>query len=98
MGRWGDGAMYYEVDAMTAITRYASAATASIALAAACALAPAQSCSARERPLLNGMVISSSGLSLAGIPIEAHRANSNITVVVYTDARGEYSFPDWSDV
>jgi streptogramin lyase len=90
--------MYYEVDAMTAITRYISAATASIALAAACALAPAQSCSARERPLLNGTVISSSGMSVAGIPVEAHRANSNVTVVVYTDARGEYSFPDWSDV
>jgi virginiamycin B lyase len=83
---------------MTAKTRYAAAATASIALAAACALVPAQSCIAGGRLLLDGTVMSSAGTPLAGIPVEAHRANSNITVVVYSNVRGEYSFPDWSDV
>lgn len=83
---------------MTAKTRYAAAATASIALAAACALVPAQSCIAGGRLLLEGTVMSSAGMPLAGIPVEAHRANSNITVVVYSNVRGEYSFPDWSDV
>jgi streptogramin lyase len=71
---------------------------AGIALAAACTSVPAQSRSAHARPLLDGAVTSSSGEPLAGIPVKAHRANSNITVAVYTDTRGEYSFPDWSDV
>jgi streptogramin lyase len=35
---------------------------------------------------------------LAGIPIKAHRDNSPITVAVYTDVKGEYSFPSWSDL
>jgi virginiamycin B lyase len=83
---------------MMVIIRNTGAAAASIALAVACALAPAQSCSAREQPLLKGTIISSVGKALAGIPVAAHRANSNITVVVYTDTRGEYSFPYWSAV
>jgi streptogramin lyase len=61
-------------------------------------LGPAQSASAAEQPLLDGTVISSPGMALAGVPVKAHRANSNVTVVAYTDARGEYSFPVWSDV
>ncbi|MEA2990044.1 MAG: hypothetical protein QOG83_2755, partial [Alphaproteobacteria bacterium] len=40
----------------------------------------------------------SSGEALAGIPIKAHRDNSPITVAVYTDVKGEYSFPTWSDL
>jgi streptogramin lyase len=48
--------------------------------------------------LLSGKVISSTGEALAGIPIKAHRDNSAITVAVYTDAKGEYSFPAWSDL
>src|ERR1700688_786076 len=82
---------------MGAMARATSAATASIALAAAGVLAPALSY-ADKQPLLDGTVISFAGKALAGIPVKAHRANSNITVAVYTDARGEYSFPDWSDV
>jgi streptogramin lyase len=49
-------------------------------------------------PLLAGKVVSSTGEALAGIPIKAHRANSPITVAVYTDAKGDYSFPAWSDL
>jgi hypothetical protein len=48
---------------------------------------------ADEASLLAGKVVSSSGEELAGIPIKAHRNNSSITVAVYTDAKGEYSFP-----
>src|SRR5262249_55396079 len=45
-----------------------------------------------------GKVVSSSGEPVAGIPVKAHRENSTITVAVYTDANGEYSFPIWSDL
>jgi streptogramin lyase len=48
--------------------------------------------------LLAGRVVSSAGEPLAGIPIKAHRDNSSVTVAVYTDAKGEYSFPAWSDL
>src|SRR5215471_1768427 len=48
--------------------------------------------------LLAGKVISTAGEALAGIPVKAHRDNSPVTVAVYTDAKGEYSFPTWSDV
>src|SRR4051794_5333051 len=54
--------------------------------------------SAEEASLLAGRVVSSTGEALAGIPIKAHRDNSAITVAVYTDAKGEYSFPAWSDL
>ena len=53
---------------------------------------------AESASLLTGKVVSSSGEPLAGIPIKAHRDNSAITVAVYTDAKGEYSFPTWSDL
>src|SRR5215475_100063 len=48
--------------------------------------------------LLAGKVVSTAGEALAGIPVKAHRDNSPVTVAVYTDAKGEYSFPTWSDV
>src|SRR5262245_69475 len=48
--------------------------------------------------LLVGKVVASTGEALAGIPIKAHRDKSSITVAVYTDAEGEYSFPAWSDL
>ena len=48
--------------------------------------------------LLAGKVTTPNGEEPAGIPIRAHRANSNITNVVYTNNRGEYSFPEWSDL
>ena len=47
--------------------------------------------------LLGGSV-TSSGQPLVGIPVRAHRADSNITVNVYTNRQGQYSFPGWSDV
>ena len=52
----------------------------------------------RARRFSTGKVVSSTGEPLAGIPIKAHRDNSTITVAVYTDAKGEYSFPTWSDL
>jgi len=48
--------------------------------------------------MLTGRVVDSGGAPLAGIPIRAHRDNGTMTVAVYTDAKGEYSFPSWSDV
>jgi streptogramin lyase len=53
---------------------------------------------AAEESLLGGRVVSSSGQPLAGIPVRAHRENSNVTVSVYTNSRGDYSFPGWSDL
>src|SRR5262245_3752521 len=54
---------------------------------------------AQERgALLAGKVVSSTGAPLAGIPIKAHREHSPVTVAVYSDANGAYSFPSWSDV
>src|SRR5207237_361868 len=49
-------------------------------------------------PLLAGKVVSPTGEALAGIPIKARRDNSPMTVAVYTDAKGEYSFPAWSEL
>jgi hypothetical protein len=72
-------------------------AAAAIAIAFAVALPGATS--AQERaPLLAGKVVSSTGEALAGIPVKAHRTNSSVSVAVYTDAKGEYSFPIWSDL
>ena len=53
---------------------------------------------AAEDSLLRGTVASSSGQPLAGVPVRAHRENSNIAVSVYTDGHGDYLFPGWSDV
>ena len=53
---------------------------------------------AQGTALLEGKVVSSGGAAVAAIPVRAHRANSNMTVSVYTNSRGEYSFPAWSDV
>jgi streptogramin lyase len=78
---------------------YASAAFALAALAGAYALlAPGVSLSAEDTSLLSGKVTSSGGAPLAGIPVKAHAANGTMTVAVYTDKSGEYSFPSWSDV
>ncbi len=59
---------------------------------------PSVTLGAENGTLLAGRVVSSTGEALAGIPIRAHRDNSTITVAVYTDASGEYSFPGWSDL
>ena len=48
--------------------------------------------------LLMGKVVSADGKPLAGIPVKAHRDKSSVTVSVYSDAKGDYSFPSWSDL
>ena len=73
-------------------------ALAAIAVAAGYAFAPSAPLAADGASLLIGKVVSSTGEPLAGIPIKAHRDNSPITVAVYSDAKGEYSFPTWSDL
>ncbi len=74
-------------------------ALAAIALAAGYAFAsPTAALAADGASLLAGKVVSSTGEALAGIPIKAHRDNGTVTVAVYTDAKGEYSFPAWSDL
>src|SRR5262249_22119565 len=78
---------------------YLGTALTAVALAAAYALVPLGATLAQERAsLLAGKVMSSSGEPLAGIPVKAHRDKSTMTVAVYTDAKGEYSFPSWSDL
>jgi streptogramin lyase len=68
-------------------------------MAAAYALVPSgATLAADDAALLAGKVVSATGEALAGIPIKAHRDNSSITVAVYTDTKGEYSFPSWSDL
>jgi hypothetical protein len=69
------------------------------AIATACAFAPPAVVFAAEgSSLLAGKVTSSAGEALAGIAVKAHRDGSPITVAVYTDAKGEYTFPAWSDL
>ena len=78
---------------------YIGTAFTAVALAAACTvLSPGATFAADGTPLLAGKVVSFTGEALAGIPVKAHRDNSTVTVAVYTDARGEYAFPSWSDL
>jgi len=78
--------------------RYFLAAVLVVTLAAVYSqLSPVRSLAA-EDSLLRGRVSSSSGQPLAGVPVRAHRENSNIAVSVYTDGHGDYLFPGWSDV
>jgi streptogramin lyase len=78
---------------------YAGTAFTAVAMAAACALvSPSATLAAEGASLLAGKVVASTGEALAGIPIKAHRDSSAMTVAVYTDAKGEYSFPAWSDL
>jgi len=49
-----------------------------------------------EGSLLEGRVTSLTGEVLAGIPVRASR--DNITVSVYSNSKGEYFYPDWSQV
>ena len=74
------------------------AGTAFTALAMTAAFALGGLALAADATLLAGKVVSASGQPLAGIPIKAHRDNSTMTVAVYTDAKGEYAFPLWSDL
>jgi streptogramin lyase len=62
------------------------------------AIATLPASAAEERSMLTGRVVGADGAPLAGIPIRAHKDGGTMTVAVYTDAKGEYSFPAWSDV
>ena len=78
---------------------YAGAAFGAAVLAAGYGLfAAVPSQSAEQVSLLAGRVTGSDGTPLAGIPVKAHLNNTTITVAVYTDKTGDYSFPSWSDV
>jgi streptogramin lyase len=78
---------------------YVTTALTAVAIAAGSAfLSPTPALAAEGPSLLTGKVVSSAGEPLAGIPVKAHRDNSSVTVAVYTDAKGEYSFPIWSDL
>jgi virginiamycin B lyase len=72
------------------------AASGALALAAAYAFVTGDPVSAQEQTLLSGRVVSAEGQPVAGIPIKAKR--DNVTVAVYTNRNGEYSFPGWSDL
>jgi virginiamycin B lyase len=67
-----------------------------VALTAAGSWSPTLAADGPSR--LAGKVVSATGEALAGIPIKARRDQSPITIAVYTDAKGEYSFPAWSDL
>lgn len=56
------------------------------------------SAAAEEGSLLSGQINSSSGSAVAGVPVKAHREGGNISVAVYSDGEGQYSFPAWSDL
>ena len=77
---------------------YVGTAFTALAMTAAYASLARRSLAADGPSLLAGKVVSPTGEALAGIPIKAHRDNSAVTVAVYTDAKGEYSFPAWSDL
>jgi streptogramin lyase len=72
--------------------------TAFAAIAVAAFAAPNTTFAADGVAPLAGKVVSSTGQPLAGIPVKAHRDSSAVTVAVYSDANGEYSFPAWSDL
>ena len=79
------------------IHRYALAAVLMVAASGVYSQLPASRSLTAEESLLGGKVMSG-GQPLAGVPVRAHRANSTITVNVYTNSRGDYSFPGWSDL
>jgi virginiamycin B lyase len=78
--------------------RYTGAIVLTIVFAAACLYNWPAGNAADEPSLLGGKVTSSTGEALGGVPVRAHRDNSTMTVSVYTNRQGEYSYPGWSDV
>ncbi len=71
-------------------------ATSLFAAIAVCGIHATGACAADGASPLAGKVVATTGEPLAGIPIKAWRDNNPITIAVYTDATGEYSFPAWS--
>ena len=80
------------------IHRYALTAVLVVASAAVYSQLGSSRSLATGDSLLGGKVASATGQPLAGVPIRAHRVDSNVTVSVYTNRQGEYSFPGWSDL
>jgi len=78
--------------------RYALATVLMCIVAGAYAQLSRSSAAAADGSLLSGKVVSSTGEGLAGVPVRAHREHGNVTVNVYTNGRGEYAFPGWSDL
>src|SRR2546425_10518723 len=78
--------------------RYALAALLMIALASMYSHISPSNFTAAEDSLMSGKVVASDGHPLAGVPVRAHRQNSNMAVTVYTNNRGDYLFPRWSDL
>jgi streptogramin lyase len=78
------------------ISGLAGTVLAALAVAAALSVLPTEPSSAQESSLLSGRLTSSTGQPLAGIPVRA-RGNT-LSVAVYTNSAGEYSFPGWSDL
>ena len=76
----------------------AAAAFASFILASVTPFAGPAAKAAEDKPLLMGRVVGTDGKPLAGIPIRARRDNSSMAIAVYTDQKGDYSFPAWSDL
>ena len=80
------------------IHRYVLAAVLVAGLSAVYAQLGASGALAAGDSLLGGKVTSSTGQPLAGVPVRAHRVDSNVAVTVYTNRQGEYAFPGWSDL
>src|SRR3989442_8245706 len=76
--------------------RYALAALLMIALASMYSHISPSNFTAAEDSLMSGKVVASDGHPLAGVPVRAHRQNSNMAVTVYTNNSGDYSFSRWS--
>ena len=83
---------------ISGIHRYALAAVLVVGLAAIYSQLGASGAMAAGDSLLGGKVASSTGQPLAGVPVRAHRVDSNVAVTVYTNRQGEYAFPGWSDL
>src|SRR5687767_14620359 len=76
------------------IRRYARTVIAIMSMAVVCV----SGSRAAEESLLGGKIVSPGGQPLAGVPVRAHRADTTVMVNVYTNSRGDYTFPGWSDV
>jgi streptogramin lyase len=80
------------------IHRYPLAAVLVVGLAAVYSQLGSSGSLAAGDSLLGGRVASSNGQPLAGVPVRAHRVDSNVAVTVYSNRQGEYAFPGWSDL
>ena len=99
IGRFWRTSMPVATSPRRRFTGYALVTAALLVLATAFAARPMLGGSAAgQSSLLSGRVTSAAGEALAGIPVKAHRVDTSVAVAVYSNTRGEYSFPEWSDV